>query len=72
VAESNSRPSKARDVYLNGLPAEKQVEVLQQAEKAGPGPNDPDWIIVLESVNAAARIEAAAARVEAVAQQVEE
>jgi hypothetical protein len=65
---SSSQPSNgARARYLNGLSAEKQVEVLLKAEHLGPAPTDEaDWLVAAAAAEAAERIEAAAARLEAI------
>jgi hypothetical protein len=77
MAERNGEPQavRAREAYLDGLPAEKQAEVIRRAERGGPSPEDADWIIAraaqeaadaisTSSTEAAARIMAAAAAVE--------
>jgi hypothetical protein len=61
---NGSRPSEARDRVLAQLPPEKQLEVMQRAEKRGPRPDDPDWLLVETMMACAARIEASAAKAE--------
>jgi uncharacterized membrane protein YccC len=56
---NGSRPSEARDRVLAQLPPEKQLEVMQRAEKRGPRPDDPDWLLVETMMECAARMEAA-------------
>jgi hypothetical protein len=68
VAKKDSRPSEARDRVLAKLPAEKQVEILQRAEKRGPSPDDPDWLLIETMMTCAARMEAASGQPEIVAQ----
>jgi hypothetical protein len=43
---NGSRPSEARDRVLSRLPLEKQLDIMQRAEKRGPRPDDPDWLLV--------------------------
>jgi len=58
-AVNASRPSEARDRVLAQLPPEKQLDVMLRAEKRGPRPDDPDWLLVETMMACAARMEAA-------------
>jgi hypothetical protein len=58
-AVNGSRPSEARDRVLAQLPPEKQLDVMLRAEKRGPRPDDPDWLLVETMMACAARMEAA-------------
>jgi hypothetical protein len=73
-------PEAAREEYIGTLPPSEGVKVLSHAEKAGPFPSDPDWLVALATHRATdairleslrmekmvTRMEDAAARVEAV------
>jgi hypothetical protein len=61
VGLNGSRPSEARDRVLAQLPAERQVEIMQRAEKRGPRPDDPDWLLVETMIEAASMIKDASA-----------
>src|SRR5450755_772283 len=58
-AVNGSRPSEARERVLAQLPTERQLDVMQRAEKRGPRPDDPDWLLVETMMACAARMEAA-------------
>jgi hypothetical protein len=64
--KSSLQPSNgARARYLNGLPPDKQVEVLLKAERLGPAADDQaDWLVAQAAAEAAERIAAAAKTVE--------
>jgi hypothetical protein len=64
VGKKDSRPSEARDRVLAQLPAEKQVEIMQRAEKRGPSPDDPDWLLIETMMTCAARMEIASGQPE--------
>jgi len=68
VEKKDSRTSEARDRVLAQFPAEKQVEIMQRAEKRGPSPDDPDWLLIETMMTCAARMEAASGQPEIVAQ----
>jgi hypothetical protein len=42
------------------MPVEKQLEVIRRAEKQGPRPDDPDWLLLETMMACAARMEAVA------------
>jgi len=68
VEKKDSRTSEARDRVLAQFPAEKQVEIMQRAEKRGPSPDDPDWLLIETMMTCAARMEAASGQPEIAAQ----
>ena len=68
MEKKDSRTSEARDRVLAQFPAEKQVEIMQRAEKRGPSPDDPDWLLIETMMTCAARMEAASGQPEIVAQ----
>jgi hypothetical protein len=54
---NGSRPSEARERVFAHWPTEKQLEVIQRAEKRGPRPDDPDWLLVETILDAKAAME---------------
>ena len=68
MEKKDSRTSEARDRVLAQFPAEKQVEIMQRAEKRGPSPDDPDWLLIETMMTCAARMEAASGQPEIAAQ----
>lgn len=68
---ADADPSAARKAYLNTLTPEEQAHVLLQAEKMGPLPTDPDWLVALAVSKAATRIQAEVAKIETVVARIE-
>jgi len=61
VATSSEDHRAARDALLNTLPFDEQARVIRHAEKVGPLPTDPDWLVAYAAERSATRMEAAVA-----------
>jgi len=61
VATSSEDHRAARDAFLTTLPFDEQARVMRHAEKVGPLPTDPDWLVAYAAERSATRIEAAVA-----------
>lgn len=61
----NGQPRAAREAYLDALPAEERATVLRRAERAGPRPDDPDWLVGYAAQRLETTVAVAAARIEA-------
>jgi hypothetical protein len=67
VDNNQSRAHNARASYLNGLSPDKRAEVMQQAERFGPRPGDPDWLVAATCAEVVAQLQGMAGRVETAA-----
>jgi hypothetical protein len=68
---SDLDPRAAREAFLKTLAPDEQALVLLRAEKMGPLPTDPDWIMALAVTKAADRIAMEVAKIETVVARIE-